>query len=147
MAATYTRERKAQSPTGVQSCAFSKGDTVGHLIVMVDAKWRTQRLKCKCSTTGKTIIISPHTLRNHRYGVSRTCPACNKRQKVWRKPDELDSAGKFCRICYGMPHRRPISKRCACGEKWEPETIAIDLNDRNPGNLSSAIVTAYEVFA
>lgn len=59
------------------------------------------------------------------------CPLCPRNGEEPRV-----SAGKHCRKCYGYPANRPRNHPCKCGERYAPEVIVIDLDDRNPGNLA-----------
>ncbi len=48
--------------------------------------------------------------------------------------DESDLRGKRCWHCCGLPHRRPQSKPCRCGESWAPDIVQHPV----PGLRSSA---------
>lgn len=48
--------------------------------------------------------------------------------------DESDLRGRHCWHCCGLPHRRPQSKPCRCGESWAPDIVQHPV----PGLSSSA---------
>lgn len=48
--------------------------------------------------------------------------------------DESDLRGKLCWHCCDMPHRRPQSKPCRCGQTWAPDIVQHPV----PGLRSSA---------
>jgi hypothetical protein len=79
----------------------------------VIVKWR-----CECLTCGAIGHLRADSLiHNDRTGVD-VCKSC-----MITRPDRAPSAGKHCRVCYDMPHRRPVVGACACGGRFETEVF------------------------
>lgn len=139
MPAECARNESAQDGTHAQRCTFPKGSRAGHLDVLEDAKWNAPKVLVRCAVTGKTLHLAGHTLAMHRRGVSKTCPLCNQRQKVWHVGEASNTNGRHCAQCADLPHRRPKIGKCKCGKRFEAQAIAIDLDDRRPGNLARSM--------
>lgn len=134
MAATYASENITQDCTSAQHVRipvaaltandlnahgrpkmFQRGAIIGHLEVLESASSR-ERVKCRCSRTGKTITIAAAPALKHRSDETRCCTACFDSKKITRKPRKRTKINN-CWTCSDCPALRPVGRVCpACGE-------------------------------
>lgn len=92
---------------------------------------------CRCTRCGSVSEMLEHALGMAHTAKSKTCAGCfnisdsaahyrlthdgqhrpGGAQKSTSKPFE-------CETCYDLPHRRPKTKPCKCGKRYEPDTFA-----------------------
>jgi hypothetical protein len=94
---------------------FQRGMVIGHLEVIESASSR-ERVRCRCSKTGKTVIMAAISALKHRADKERCCAACFDSTKIARKPRKRTKINN-CWTCDDCPALRPPGGVCqACGE-------------------------------
>jgi len=117
---------KTESEQLVQSDGFEIGSVHGTQMVIqprgerISKSGRKDRLYlCRCVKCESVSVISECGLRIADHGNSKRCRSCDKSVNVQKKSD----CRHHCPKCYDLPHRRPQSKPCKCGERYEPDTF------------------------
>ena len=96
---------------------FQKGDVAGTQLVLSPrgnqpcAGGQSQfSYMCQCTRCGYVARKSEPALVSYVETDSKSCGHCI-------------CVGNHCPECYDLPHRRPQSKPCKCGKRYEPDTF------------------------
>lgn len=115
------------------------GKRIGCLTVVSEAPrdGNKTRWHCVCDCGNKVIRVAYGLRWAAKSGIESSCGSCRPGHggrtpgapRVRRRqPSRYNGAGKYCEHCFGLPHRRPRSGPCRCGERYasEPPPAPID---------------------
>ena len=80
---------------------------------------------CRCLKCGAIGQITEGGLIMASRGKGKRCKMCPKSVNT----NAHNDCGDHCPGCYDLPHRRPQSKPCKCGKRYEPDTFTATVED------------------
>ena len=89
---------------------------------------------CKCLRCGRVKNYRENRLLAERTKNATRCRECMDRAMTAEASKYIydTGCGPHCRVCYGLPHRRPMEGACACGETYAAEVIEIESHNQSP---------------
>lgn len=80
---------------------------------------------CRCAKCGATKEVTECGLIIASRGNGKRCALCSKSVNASAHRDH----GDHCPTCYDLPHRRPKTKPCKCGNLYSPDTFVATSDD------------------
>jgi hypothetical protein len=115
----------ANSPKKFQVGEMFSIHTIVRIVENPEYRGRDDWYLCRCGGCGIHNEMSTSALYSARQRNSGRCPSC----PPGIAPRKQTSCGDHCPTCYDLPHRRPRSKKCRCGKRYEPDAFTATEQD------------------
>jgi hypothetical protein len=113
---------------------YSVGDEIAVYVILSmgsdepneDTNRWSKNYFCQCSRCGAILVIEESGLSKIARLQRNRCAVCDEMSDdvARARPGVSIRAKPFeCTTCYDLTHRRPQSKPCKCGKRYEPDTF------------------------